>query len=246
MSRRVLVTGATGLLGSHIAERLVGPGRRVRALVRPGADTGSSNRSASRWFAGDLTDPAACDRAVDGRRRRLPFRGEGGRLGDAGASSRSAASTRPRTLAEAAVRAGVDRFVHISSTSAYGHPAEGGADRRDRAAGPEHLGPGLLHEEQGRVRAAALAARRRRRPAADGHPAELALRRARPDDDAPARSSEFRGGRVPLVGKGDNPLQRRLRRRRRRRRDPGGRRSRLGRARRTTSPTRGRSPSASS
>ena len=30
-----LVTGATGMLGSHIAERLVARGRRVRALVRP-------------------------------------------------------------------------------------------------------------------------------------------------------------------------------------------------------------------
>ena len=27
-------------------------------------------------------------------------------------------------LARAAVQAGVDRFVHISSTSAYGHPAD--------------------------------------------------------------------------------------------------------------------------
>ena len=29
-----------------------------------------------------------------------------------------------RTLAEASSRAGVDRFVHISSTSAYGHPPD--------------------------------------------------------------------------------------------------------------------------
>src|SRR6185437_2293502 len=31
-----------------------------------------------------------------------------------------------QNLAEAAARAGVRRFLHISSTSAYGHPAEGG------------------------------------------------------------------------------------------------------------------------
>ena len=31
---RCLVTGAGGLLGSHIAERLVESGERVRALVR--------------------------------------------------------------------------------------------------------------------------------------------------------------------------------------------------------------------
>src|SRR4051794_41015733 len=34
-----LVTGATGLLGSHIAEQLASRGRRVRALVRPSSDT---------------------------------------------------------------------------------------------------------------------------------------------------------------------------------------------------------------
>mgnify|MGYP001028557126 FL=1 len=33
-----LVTGATGLLGSHLVERLVERGERVRALVRPASD----------------------------------------------------------------------------------------------------------------------------------------------------------------------------------------------------------------
>ena len=33
---KVLVTGATGLLGSHLAERLTAQGDRVRALGSPG------------------------------------------------------------------------------------------------------------------------------------------------------------------------------------------------------------------
>src|SRR5262245_51230768 len=33
------ITGATGLLGSHIAEQLAARGERVRALVRPTSDT---------------------------------------------------------------------------------------------------------------------------------------------------------------------------------------------------------------
>ncbi|MFM8933798.1 MAG: NAD-dependent epimerase/dehydratase family protein, partial [Gemmataceae bacterium] len=33
-----LVTGATGLLGSHVAEQLVRRGEQVRALARPGSD----------------------------------------------------------------------------------------------------------------------------------------------------------------------------------------------------------------
>ncbi|MBT6178209.1 MAG: NAD-dependent epimerase/dehydratase family protein [Deltaproteobacteria bacterium] len=35
----VLITGATGFLGSHIAQELVANGHRIRALVRPSSDT---------------------------------------------------------------------------------------------------------------------------------------------------------------------------------------------------------------
>lgn len=41
-----LVTGATGMLGSHIAQKLVEHGREVWALVRPAATPGSFNRLA--------------------------------------------------------------------------------------------------------------------------------------------------------------------------------------------------------
>ena len=34
-----VVTGATGMIGGHIAEQLVARGEAVRALVRPGSDT---------------------------------------------------------------------------------------------------------------------------------------------------------------------------------------------------------------
>src|SRR6476646_1781434 len=39
MSHSVLVTGATGFVGSHVAEALVRHGDAVRALARAGADT---------------------------------------------------------------------------------------------------------------------------------------------------------------------------------------------------------------
>lgn len=38
MARHVFITGATGYLGSALAERLVERGHRVRALVRPGSE----------------------------------------------------------------------------------------------------------------------------------------------------------------------------------------------------------------
>src|SRR5205085_32837 len=59
-----LVTGGTGMLGSHIAERLIAQGRRVRALVRPGSDARFLEGLGVEVVRGDLTDPSACARAV--------------------------------------------------------------------------------------------------------------------------------------------------------------------------------------
>src|SRR5437763_17118283 len=54
-----LITGATGLLGSHVAERLVRRGERVRALVRPGSDTAFLRDLGVELFQGDLFDAGA-------------------------------------------------------------------------------------------------------------------------------------------------------------------------------------------
>src|SRR5436305_10870519 len=63
--RRVLVTGATGLLGSHIVERLIAQGYTVRALVRPSSRTAFLDEIGIDVRRGDLTDPASCERALD-------------------------------------------------------------------------------------------------------------------------------------------------------------------------------------
>src|SRR6185312_3551921 len=61
-----LVTGATGMLGSHIAERLVARGRRVRALVRPGSDTRFLKSLGVDLVAGELNDLPSLENAVRG------------------------------------------------------------------------------------------------------------------------------------------------------------------------------------
>jgi NAD dependent epimerase/dehydratase len=75
MSRKVLVTGAGGFIGSHLTECLVREGHQVRAFVRYNGrdDRGhlgelpqdiQANVEVER---GDLKDPAAVRRAVEGR-----------------------------------------------------------------------------------------------------------------------------------------------------------------------------------
>ncbi len=120
-----LVTGATGMLGSHIAERLVARGRAVRALVRPGSDTRFLEAHGIELVVGDLTDPEACARAVRGVE---VIYHAAAKVGDWGPwrEFQTGCIDATRNLAHAALMGRVSRFLHISSTSAYGHPAENG------------------------------------------------------------------------------------------------------------------------
>lgn len=201
-----LVTGGTGLLGSHIAERLAARGRRVRALVRPGSDTRFLASLGVELIEGDLADRIACERAAEGVRT---IYHSAAKVGDWGAWAEFQVGCLDATenVARAALARGVARFLHISSTSAYGHPREGGPPIDESA----ELGQGLWtvwdHYTRSKVECERLlwgmAAR-------DG----LALTVIRPswlygerDRTTTARLVRrlSRGG-VPLIGRGDNPL----------------------------------------
>jgi NAD dependent epimerase/dehydratase len=75
MSRKVLVTGAGGFIGSHLTEQLVRDGHQVRALVRYNGRDDRGNlgdlapdiQNAIEVERGDLKDPGAVRRAVEGR-----------------------------------------------------------------------------------------------------------------------------------------------------------------------------------
>ena len=202
---RVLVTGATGLLGSHVAERLRASGNHVRALVRPGSRTDFVDALDVEIVRGDLTDAAACARAVAGVE--LIFHCAA-KVGDWGRWSEfeTGCMGATETLARAAVRAGVARFVHISSTSAYGHPAPGAAPVDETAA----LGANvwiLDYYTRSKVECERLLWRMAEReglPLTVIRPSWLFGERDR--TTAPRLIREFRRGRLLIVGKGDNPL----------------------------------------
>jgi len=122
-----LVTGATGLLGSHIAEQLVRQGCRVRALVRPQSDVSFLKHLGVSLCRGDLGDAASLRSAVEGCRVVYHAACKVGDWGPWEAFRRHAIEG-TRNLLEACTAAGVRRFILVSSTSAYGHPPSGSRD----------------------------------------------------------------------------------------------------------------------
>jgi 2-alkyl-3-oxoalkanoate reductase len=61
-----LITGATGFVGSHVADVCKARGNHVRALARPTADLSHLTQLGVEIVPGDVADPASVAKAVDG------------------------------------------------------------------------------------------------------------------------------------------------------------------------------------
>lgn len=116
-----LVTGATGFIGSHLVEALQAAGDQVRALVRPTSDTQYLERLGVERCIGDLTDPPSLARAVE-YEDRVFHCGAVSTDWDSLGVSYAVNVEGTAALADAALRAGVRKFVYVSTTEVYGHP----------------------------------------------------------------------------------------------------------------------------
>lgn len=115
-----LITGATGLLGSHIAEQLHKRDMPIRCLVRKGSDTSYLEQLGAELVYGDLGDEESIRQACQGV---ACVYHAAAKVGDWGPWDDFVEYTIRGTqrMVDAALDAGVERFVHISSISVYGH-----------------------------------------------------------------------------------------------------------------------------
>jgi len=123
--RHVLVTGATGCLGSHLVDALVERGVRVRALARESSRTEHLERLGVEVQRGSLTDEADLTRAVRGVD--TVFHAGGMVIDDPTDTSdelwrqlRHVNVEGSERLARLAAAAGVRRFVFVSSLRIFG------------------------------------------------------------------------------------------------------------------------------
>lgn len=121
----VLLTGATGFLGQHLARELLAAGVRVRALSRrPESDRLLAGLGAEP-VRGDVTDREALDRALAGVEAVFHTAADTNtwRLGNAAQTRTNVGGA--QALVAASQAAGVSAFVHTSSVSAYSHLVHG-------------------------------------------------------------------------------------------------------------------------
>jgi dihydroflavonol-4-reductase len=116
----VLVTGATGFVGTAVARRLIAAGKALRFLHRAGSDTRNIDGLPGERAIGDLGDAASLARAVEGceavyhvaadYRLWVPKPEEIYRINVEGSVA----------LVRAAMKAGVQRIVYCSSVAVLG------------------------------------------------------------------------------------------------------------------------------
>lgn len=117
---QVLITGATGFLGSHIMRRCVAEGHTVRILRREGA-----TRAPIEEVIGDLTDPAAVDRAVAGCDVVIHSAALIQYWSRLNALQTAINVGGTRHVVESALRHRVQRLIHVSSIAAIGYREDG-------------------------------------------------------------------------------------------------------------------------
>jgi dihydroflavonol-4-reductase len=122
---KVLVTGATGFTGGHLARHLIAAGDEVRALVRPRSrvrfDRSPLPSDGVTPCIGDLMDAAAIRRAVDGVDVVYHIAATYREAGQADRAYRAINVDGTRHVLEAAKDAGVKRVVHCSTGGVHGH-----------------------------------------------------------------------------------------------------------------------------
>lgn len=116
----ILITGATGFTGSHLAKRLALKGHKIRCLVRPSSNYTALEKAGYEITFGDIRNKTSVEKAVNGIdiifNIAAIFRTWG--LPDTVYYETHVEGT--RNLLEAGLRNNIKRFIHCSTIGVHG------------------------------------------------------------------------------------------------------------------------------
>ncbi len=116
---KVFLTGGTGLVGSHVAERLLGEGHDVRALVRATGDASHLREVGAQLKEGDITRPESLAGALQGCEA-LVHAAAAVTVEAPWEVYREVNVEGTANVLRAAAEQGVRRAVHVSTVAVYG------------------------------------------------------------------------------------------------------------------------------
>jgi|AntAceMinimDraft_17_1070374.scaffolds.fasta_scaffold16930_2 nucleoside-diphosphate-sugar epimerase len=116
-----LVTGGSGFLGGHLVEALVAHKDKVRVLVRPTSKIAHLKKLNVELVYGDLYNSPSLERALQGIESLYHCAAIASDWGTR-ESFYQTNVTGIHNLLEASLKAGVKKFIHISTTDVYGYP----------------------------------------------------------------------------------------------------------------------------
>ena len=134
MSHLILVTGATGFIGSAVARHLLDAGHPVRALVRPDSRLDNLQGLDVEIVRGDVRNPDTLEPAMRGCRAVFHVAADYRLWARNPAELYATNVGGTRNVLDAAARAGVDRIVYTSSVATLGTPAKGSLADEDTPA----------------------------------------------------------------------------------------------------------------
>jgi nucleoside-diphosphate-sugar epimerase len=116
---KIMLTGATGMIGANIAEQLVAQGDDVDALVREGSDATAIEALGVRIRRGDITDPDAVLAAADGCEYVIHSAAVLGGLTQIAGEHEQVNVVGTGLVLDAAAKVGATRVVQLSTTTFF-------------------------------------------------------------------------------------------------------------------------------
>lgn len=115
----LLVTGSTGFVGSHVVDRALSKGVRVRALVQRTSRIKRLQKQGVEWVSGSMSEPFALKAALNDVTHVVHAAAKVGDWGDVKAYRPVNVEGLESLLQAAAESQTLKRFVHISSLGVY-------------------------------------------------------------------------------------------------------------------------------